>query len=310
MKKYIFYILILFIIFSNASIARGSAGKVFAGIFSGVVVDALGKAYDNITGKTDIKILKYELDIIKNKIPEMKDSIELLINQANKNTSIEEYMRIVSIEKINLMGRIDKNTMNIENIQKRLLIIEKKTNNSHNPPVRPISKGSQMGEYIDHGNGTITDTVTGLMWKKCSEGQIGANCSGKIKRYEWSTAMQYAKKVIFGGYDDWRIPSKQELGTLLYCSNGIPQQEAFKYGCAGKDNRGGKFQYPTANLLVFPRKSFFGMFWTSSLDSLEKMSMGSQGGALGTDFFSPGADMFMSLYRYSKKQIRLVRNGQ
>jgi hypothetical protein len=35
------------------------------------------------------------------------------------------------------------------------------------------------GRYLDNGDGTITDTKTQLMWKKCSEGQSGDNCSGE-----------------------------------------------------------------------------------------------------------------------------------
>ncbi|MCI5136188.1 MAG: DUF1566 domain-containing protein, partial [Candidatus Electrothrix sp. AW2] len=37
-----------------------------------------------------------------------------------------------------------------------------------------LQRGEQgdkkIGQYIDHGNGTVTDTKTGLMWKRCSEG--------------------------------------------------------------------------------------------------------------------------------------------
>ncbi len=36
--------------------------------------------------------------------------------------------------------------------------------------------------FIEHGNGTLTDTRTGLMWKKCLEGQEGSNCFGQTQR--------------------------------------------------------------------------------------------------------------------------------
>jgi hypothetical protein len=31
-------------------------------------------------------------------------------------------------------------------------------------------------QYIDHGDGTITDTKNGLMWNRCLEGLSGTNC--------------------------------------------------------------------------------------------------------------------------------------
>lgn len=38
--------------------------------------------------------------------------------------------------------------------------------------------------YAEHGDGTVTDTRTGLMWKQCVEGRSGANCdSGSSNIY-------------------------------------------------------------------------------------------------------------------------------
>jgi len=33
----------------------------------------------------------------------------------------------------------------------------------------------------DNGDGTVTDTATGLMWAQCSQGQSGAACATKSK---------------------------------------------------------------------------------------------------------------------------------
>ena len=33
--------------------------------------------------------------------------------------------------------------------------------------------------YTDHGNGTVTDTKTGLSWKQCSEGQTASSEIGR-----------------------------------------------------------------------------------------------------------------------------------
>jgi hypothetical protein len=79
--------------------------------------------------------------------------------------------------------------------------------------------GRTIGQYIDHGNGTITDTETGLMWKRCAEGLSGVNCEeGKLEKYTWDDAVESFKDVEYAGYSDWRLPTVDELKTLLYCS--------------------------------------------------------------------------------------------
>ena len=78
-----------------------------------------------------------------------------------------------------------------------------------------------IGQYIDHGDGTLTDTKTGLMWKRCLEGLSGVNCEeGKVKTYTWGEAVRRFKDVEYAGYTDWRLPTIKELETLLQCSKG------------------------------------------------------------------------------------------
>ena len=54
-------------------------------------------------------------------------------------------------------------------------------------------------ELIDNGDGTITDTNTGLMWLK------NANSAGNAMT--WEDANAWAESFNFAGYDDWRLPS-------------------------------------------------------------------------------------------------------
>lgn len=73
--------------------------------------------------------------------------------------------------------------------------------------------------YVDHGNGTVTDTETGLMWMKCSLGRSGANCgTGANADMDWKQALEAAQSANIGagafGYTDWRLPSLNELITL------------------------------------------------------------------------------------------------
>lgn len=84
----------------------------------------------------------------------------------------------------------------------------------------------KIGQYVDHCDGTITDTKTGLMWKRCSEGLSGVNCEdGKRERYEWENAVRRFKNVEYAAYKDWRLPTIDELKTLVYCSNGVKDKD-------------------------------------------------------------------------------------
>ena len=69
--------------------------------------------------------------------------------------------------------------------------------------------------YTDHGNGTVTDLRTGLMWSKCVEGQDAQNsCTGTPTTRTWSAALGVAAAQQLGGYADWRLPNVKELRTL------------------------------------------------------------------------------------------------
>ena len=63
-----------------------------------------------------------------------------------------------------------------------------------------------MEHYLVYKNGTVKDTKTHLMWKQ--EPEVG--------EYTWDNAMQqFGSNVSFAGYDDWRMPTMDELKTLL-----------------------------------------------------------------------------------------------
>jgi hypothetical protein len=71
--------------------------------------------------------------------------------------------------------------------------------------------------YVDHGDGTVTDTRSGLMWRVCSEGQTwgpGA-CSGPATTYAWAAALAHAEAATDSRYSDWRLPNIKELRGLV-----------------------------------------------------------------------------------------------
>ncbi len=72
--------------------------------------------------------------------------------------------------------------------------------------------------FTDNGNGTVTDSATGLIWQKCSAGlgtTVG-NCStGSISSYTWSIAISYCEGLTLGGRSDWRLPNINELRSII-----------------------------------------------------------------------------------------------
>lgn len=70
--------------------------------------------------------------------------------------------------------------------------------------------------FTANGDGTVTDHATGLIWKQCPEGRDGSNCSvGNLTTLDWQRALQEAEKANFAGSTDWRLPSINELESLV-----------------------------------------------------------------------------------------------
>jgi hypothetical protein len=83
--------------------------------------------------------------------------------------------------------------------------------------------------FNDHGDGAVTDNLTGLMWTKdaCAPGPSectpGCNPAQKMR---WQTAFEYVKCLNAGegylGYTDWRLPNRTELRSLIDYSRAYP----------------------------------------------------------------------------------------
>ena len=78
----------------------------------------------------------------------------------------------------------------------------------HNFYDRHLNKhGSFANDFVDNSDGTITDNKTRLMWQK----------SGSSRAKKWKQAQTYVKQLNrgFAGYSDWRLPTIEELASLV-----------------------------------------------------------------------------------------------
>jgi hypothetical protein len=89
----------------------------------------------------------------------------------------------------------------------------------------------KYAKFRNNGNGTITDTKTGLMW------QQDGNASGKLF---WKAALEYCKNLRLAGFSDWRAPTIDELKVLLNISVGDGDTENEKSRDSYLNNNGFK----------------------------------------------------------------------
>lgn len=92
--------------------------------------------------------------------------------------------------------------------------------------------------FVDNGNGTITDKATGLMWTKNDNG------AGVL----WQAALSYAKNNTTAGYSDWRLPNAKELQSIVDYSHSpdITNSPAIDpmFKCTQITNEAGNADYP------------------------------------------------------------------
>jgi len=68
-----------------------------------------------------------------------------------------------------------------------------------------------QNDYIDNGDGTVTDLATGLMWMKNDSGEINSD-GGAM---DWPTAIQWTEELKCSDYSDWRMPNAKELQSIV-----------------------------------------------------------------------------------------------
>ncbi len=126
----------------------------------------------------------------------------------------------------------------------------------------------------------VTDTQTGLIWRRCSEGQTwtGGTCAGSFGTYTWDNVLAHAKSTANSTGVAWRLPNVKELQSLVDRS----------------------VQYPSIDSSVFPGVPGL-WFWTST------QSAGNASLAWVVNF---NVGYVSCGYRNDYYAVRLVRAGQ
>lgn len=144
--------------------------------------------------------------------------------------------------------------------------------------VRAASSQAAVFALSADGN-EVTDTSTGLTWRRCPEGMVfaGGTCAGTATRFTHEQALQRAASHSAGG---WRLPNAKELASIVD---------------RGRMN-------PSIDSVAFPATPL-AWFWSSSPEVY------SAGAARFVDFTS-GYVSITDRSPNSAHHVRLVRSNQ
>jgi uncharacterized protein DUF1566 len=78
-----------------------------------------------------------------------------------------------------------------------------------------LSCPDDQNRFFRKGDGTIEDTCTGLMWQ---DNPLDINNNGQLDDHDflsWQEAVDYCQNLVFAGFDDWRLPSAEEIQSIV-----------------------------------------------------------------------------------------------
>ncbi|MAG63454.1 hypothetical protein CMO84_08030 [Candidatus Woesearchaeota archaeon] len=79
-----------------------------------------------------------------------------------------------------------------------------------------------VNNFVDNGDGTITDVATNLMWAK----------SDSTTPLDWEAALAYAENSTLAGATDWRLPNVKELQSIVDYTRALDATDPAQVGPA------------------------------------------------------------------------------
>jgi hypothetical protein len=134
----------------------------------------------------------------------------------------------------------------------------------------------------DNGDGTVTNHDLGITWMKCAQGMTydsgTDSCTGTAGMFQYcdadddscnggvsgnaldgsgnSQAWDTCNDLVYAGSSDWRVPNKDELKSLIKCTDGTTPGDGGNCGA-------GNYTSPTIDTSLFPDFPS-NWFWTSA----------------------------------------------
>ena len=121
-----------------------------------------------------------------------------------------------------------------------------------------------VNDFVDNGDGTVTDNATGLMWSQDDNGEA----------INWEAALAYAESATIAGYDDWRLPNIKELQSIADYSGVFPAIDVSVFNITDYTNEMGQTDYP--------------FFWSGTSNPIQAEEGAVEGGTIYAWFLAFG----------------------
>lgn len=103
-----------------------------------------------------------------------------------------------------------------------------------------------VNDFVDNGDGTVTDRATGFMWSKQDSGYVNDDASIRMPNDDnfafgrtWVDTLAWVQKMNdanYLGYSDWRLPDAKELQSIVqYGKTVLPATDANMFDLSRSD---------------------------------------------------------------------------